>query len=199
MKACDEADHGDGRGGGANGHSIESLAGAKDEPTSDQIIDAIHTCLAKAHEPPAWPCGVDEDIVGELTRRVRELSRLGPQYVLEAAFASASELVMLALLRTQASFLREVGLHDRAKSGGSDAQRLSLPAGATDLLRVVDSLCHLVVKMGETYGKFRHVLTLQGASDGRKRKSGSPPSMDGRRGRDGGGANGTGAPGMHRR
>jgi hypothetical protein len=140
-----------------------------------------------------WPPTASLRRVEEL---LHELARRGPEHALVIGFSQLSALVTQLLIRWGAHAVRDLRPLDKASHA---AGRPELPASVVEqLLPKLDALGHLHLKVAESYGKFKHVLSIGDRGEPVARPPRRKSAVGHRAGRNGNGAARAGAAGGHR-
>ncbi|MBI5764296.1 MAG: hypothetical protein HZA51_12310 [Planctomycetes bacterium] len=134
-----------------------------DAPTFDPnaLRALLHDHMEKAYQGNRMVLDFDVKLVGEITRTVLQLSRLGAHHVLDAGLSACIETAATLALRLQAALSWQLGRVDETVDGGRNACNiLNLPAEVRELLPAMTDLSHLMIRLCDSYTKFRHVNAM---------------------------------------
>lgn len=134
-----------------------------DAPTfdPDALRALLHDQMEKAYQGNRMVLDFDVALVREITETVRKLSRFGAHHVLDAGLSASIETAATLALRLQAAMTWYQGRVDETVDGGRNACNiLNLPPEIRDLLPSMTDLSHLMIRLCDSYTKFRHVNAM---------------------------------------
>ena len=134
-----------------------------DAPTfdPDALRALLHDQMEKAYQGNGMVLDFDVSLIREITETVRKLSRLGAHHVLDAGLSASIETAATLALRLQAALTWQLGRVDETTDGGRNACLiLNLPPEVRNLLPAMTDLSHLMIRLCDSYTKFRHVNAM---------------------------------------
>lgn len=135
----------------------------------DALLEELNGRIARVYDDlwhnPNPPAGELQAI----TMIIGKLARWGPEWVLEAGFASASEVLMHMLVRLQLLVHSEI----HSQNGIHDRHALQLPEGIQRVLPVADGLMNMLVRLSDSHTKLMHIRDLaerRKVGDGKRKR-----------------------------
>ncbi len=124
------------------------------------LRDLLHTQIEKAYAGDRFHLDPDVQLVSEITRTVHRMSRIGTRHVLEAGLGAMIDTTSTLILRLQVAMSWHLNRIDRSDGGRNGQLILGLSPEIRDLLPAMTDLGHLLIRLGDSYTKFKHVHLL---------------------------------------
>lgn len=144
----------------ANPLDSQSTESPTPEFDPEALRDLLQSQIEKSYAGNRMLLEPDVQLVADITRTIRKMSRAGTKHVLDAGFGAMIETTSTLILRLQTAFAWHLSRIDQSDGGRNGQQILGLTPEIRDLLPQLTDLGHLLIRLSDAYTKFTHVSSL---------------------------------------
>ncbi len=146
----------------ADSSAVASQSAVSPAPVFDPVAlrDLLHTQIEKSYASDRFHLEPNVQLVAEITRTIQQMSRVGTRHVLEAGLGAMIDTTSTLILRLQVAMSWHLNRIDRSDGGRNGQLILGLAPEIRDLLPAMTDLGHLLIRLSDSYTKFKHVSAL---------------------------------------